>query len=504
MADKQDLLDPGLSVENAPPQQAGKRPLIVSAGIGLMVLGMVTVGLWQSAHKSQPTETAAEDQSQEQSRQTAIEAVKLSLGQQGEIRARGAELQPESRPSVPRPPVALGDDELPTAEQELTEIPQKAPETASPPPPREQDLQALRAELMKQQQAQQGRQGQQLSEAEKRRLAEEKKQAELLAKAMSAPIKIDSIKQGQTGGSSGGGYAGGGGGGSGYADAQRQALSERQQQMQAQKDALRQEQAESRAAAEKRLEDLRQQAADIRTSAAGGSDTRRPGLNADGTMKEYSQLDRKDDYLLDEAVTLPISKYHIRAGTFIPAVLINGLNSDLPGQVLAQVSQNVYDTATGRYLLIPQGTRLLGQYASGVKYGQERVFMAWHRLTFPDGRVMNIGTQPGTDKAGYSGVTDIVDNHWWKIINAAVLLSGITATVSVATADDSSSSDDDSNSLAEEMRISLASELGSVMTKIIERDLNVSPTLIIRPGYELNVLTTKDLMFVRPYTLTLP
>lgn len=123
-----------------------------------------------------------------------------------------------------------------------------------------------------------------------------------------------------------------------------------------------------------------------RSTATGKNDVRR--------------LERTDSWSLDSQVEAPASPYMIRAGFVIPAIMISGINSDLPGQVMAQVSQNVWDTATGRFLLIPQGTRLIGAYSSDVAYGQERVLMAWQRLIFPDGKTFDIRAMPGADSAG--------------------------------------------------------------------------------------------------------
>ena len=191
----------------------------------------------------------------------------------------------------------------------------------------------------------------------------------------------------------------------------------------------------------------------------------------------------------------------MRAGTVIPATLISGINSDLPGQIIGQVSQNVYDSATGKYLLVPQGTRLIGAYGTQVAYGQERVLVAWQRLVYPDGKALDIGGMPGTDMAGYSGFSDLVDNHWWKLISSAFLMSGIVATVSVATDDDddSSNDDDDSTSMNDEMMRAMATQFGNVIAQVIQRNLNISPTIEIRPGYKFNVMTTRDMNFAGPY-----
>ena len=111
----------------------------------------------------------------------------------------------------------------------------------------------------------------------------------------------------------------------------------------------------------------------------------------------------------------PLTPYSLQAGFVIPAIMLSGINSELPGQVMAQVSRNVYDTPTGRYLLIPQGSRLIGSYNSGIQYGQSRILMAWQRIVFPDGRTLDLGAMPGADQAGYAGFHDQVNNHYFRL-----------------------------------------------------------------------------------------
>ena len=149
--------------------------------------------------------------------------------------------------------------------------------------------------------------------------------------------------------------------------------------------------------------------AQLRDESVSGADEL---YRSTGTGKnDVRRLERTDSWSLDSQVEAPASPYMIRAGFVIPAIMISGINSDLPGQVMAQVSQNVWDTATGRFLLIPQGTRLIGAYSSDVAYGQERVLMAWQRLIFPDGKTFDIRAMPGADSAGYAGFTDQINNH---------------------------------------------------------------------------------------------
>ena len=219
-----------------------------------------------------------------------------------------------------------------------------------------------------------------------------------------------------------------------------------------------------------------------------------------GTGKnDVRRLERTDSWSLDSQVEAPASPYMIRAGFVIPAIMISGINSDLPGQVMAQVSQNVWDTATGRFLLIPQGTRLIGAYSSDVAYGQERVLMAWQRLIFPDGKTFDIRAMPGADSAGYAGFTDQINNHWFRTISSAILMSGVIAAVDLSQDDNNSSDSSDRQRAGDALSEALGQTLGQVLGQIISKNLNISPTLEIRPGYRFNVIAVKDMTLPGPY-----
>ncbi len=194
--------------------------------------------------------------------------------------------------------------------------------------------------------------------------------------------------------------------------------------------------------------------------------------------------------------------FEVKTGGIIPAVLLTGINSDLPGQITAQVSQNIYDTATGYNLLIPQGTRLLGQYQSGIIMGQERLLVAWNRLIFPDGSSMTLDAFPGTDQAGYSGLSDKTDNHYFRIYANAILMALITGGTAYAVDkanEDSNSGEDDNITVQSELSTALATQLGQTSMELLRRNMSVSPTLEIRPGYRFNVVIVKDLVFANGY-----
>lgn len=185
----------------------------------------------------------------------------------------------------------------------------------------------------------------------------------------------------------------------------------------------------------------------------------------------------------------------LMAGSVIPAIATSGINSDLPGQVMAQVSQNVYDSRTGRRLLIPQGTKLIGSYDNNVSYGQKRLFIAWNRLIFPDGRSLDIGSMPGSNGAGYPGFHDKVNNHYMRIWGNALLLSVIGAGISYGTDRDRHGNNNNTTTFSSELSTSLASTFGQAITQTLQKNLNLSPTLEIRPGYRFNVVVTKDILF---------
>lgn len=187
----------------------------------------------------------------------------------------------------------------------------------------------------------------------------------------------------------------------------------------------------------------------------------------------------------------------VRTGSVIPATLISGINSDLPGQIIGQVAQDVYDTPTGKYLLIPQGSRLVGEYASRVQYGQSRVFAVWQRIVFPDGKALDLGAMPGSSGAGYAGFRDRVNNHYLRIFGSAVMMSAILAGIEM-TQDDNASTGN-AQRMSDALSEALGNQLGGVMAEMLSRNMSIAPTLEIRPGYRFNVMLVKDLEFKGPY-----
>ena len=192
-----------------------------------------------------------------------------------------------------------------------------------------------------------------------------------------------------------------------------------------------------------------------------------------------------------DRVEAPASPYVLQAGAVIPAALITGLRSDLPGQVTAQVTEDVYDSPTGRILLIPQGARLIGQYDAQVAFGQSRALLVWNRLIMLNGRSIVLERQPGADPEGYAGLEDEVDNHWGMLFKAAIL-STLLSIGSEAGANNNDSA------LVQALRQGSSQGFNQVGQQVVGRSLNVQPTITIRPGFPVRVIVTRDLV-LEPY-----
>lgn len=191
-----------------------------------------------------------------------------------------------------------------------------------------------------------------------------------------------------------------------------------------------------------------------------------------------------------DRVTAPASPNILQSGAVIPAALITGIRSDLPGQITAQVTQNIYDSPTGRILLVPQGARLIGEYSNDVAAGQRRLLLVWTRMIFPNGRSIVLERQPGADPQGYAGLEDRVNYHWWDLAKAAGLstLLGIGAELGT----------DDNDRLIRAIRDGGQTTINDAGQQIVRRQLNISPTLTVRPGFRVRVIVTRDLI-LEPY-----
>jgi type IV secretion system protein TrbI len=200
-------------------------------------------------------------------------------------------------------------------------------------------------------------------------------------------------------------------------------------------------------------------------------------------------VDRKT--VSSDRLANPSSRYVVQAGAVIPAALTTGIRSNLPGQVTAQVTENVYDSPSGRYLLIPQGSKLVGVYDSQVSFGQDRVLLVWTRLIMPNGRSIVLERQPSADTQGFAGLEDEVDHHWTRLFGAAALstLLGIGAELG-ATNNDSA--------ILTALRRGSTDSLNQAGQQVVRRNLNIQPTITIRPGFPVRVIVNRDLVLA-PY-----
>jgi type IV secretion system protein VirB10 len=206
-----------------------------------------------------------------------------------------------------------------------------------------------------------------------------------------------------------------------------------------------------------------------------------------------------DDYLRSTREA-PISRYEIKAGWEIPAVLEQSLNSDLPGELKALVTSNVYDTATGLYLLIPQGSRLIGRYDSRVSYGQDGVQVAWSRIIYPDASSIDLDGMLGLDSHGNAGLRDTVDRHYLRIVGFTVLTSIFTAAFEISQRNTQSALTYPSP--AQTAGSAVGQELSQTGAQITRRNLNVQPTIKVPAGYRFTVRVNRDILFEAPYEPT--
>ena len=232
-------------------------------------------------------------------------------------------------------------------------------------------------------------------------------------------------------------------------------------------------------------------------SAEGDDDSESSSQNGKEAFLAKVRAGQTDDYLKSTR-NAPLSRYEIKAGWEIPAVLEQALNSDLPGELKALVSSNVYDTASGRYLLIPQGSRLVGVYNSRIGYGQDGGQVIWARVIYPDGSSLDLSGMIGQDAHGFSGFRDKVDRHYTRLIGFAVLTSLFAAASEISQNQNRSLLTYPSPAqIAGSAVGQQASDLGAQITR---RNLNVQPTIKVAIGYRFNVRVNRDILFDAPYT----
>jgi type IV secretion system protein TrbI len=218
-----------------------------------------------------------------------------------------------------------------------------------------------------------------------------------------------------------------------------------------------------------------------------------PMRQVNDTTNATPTIARRADYADvygDRAVLAPISPYELKAGTVIPAALLTAVDTEREGRLLAVVTENVFDTLTGEYLLIPQGARLLGRYNGDQTYGERRAFLVWERIVFADGRSLTLAKEPGVDSAGASGVTGRVDRRLGQLVVAS-LFSGVITTLGEAARRDG---EDKSGSLLGDAGDAASIEAARVGGRLIDRELEVKPTIRIAQGSRVQVLLTRDLI----------
>jgi type IV secretion system protein VirB10 len=211
-----------------------------------------------------------------------------------------------------------------------------------------------------------------------------------------------------------------------------------------------------------------------------------PQLAAETQRPAFADRPVERRTVSESRIEPPAGTHVLQAGSIIPAALITGIRSDLPGQVTAQVTEPVYDSVTGRILLIPQGSRLIGDYNADVSFGQRRVQLAWNRLILPDGRSIVLERQPGGDPSGFAGLQDGVDFHWGGVLRAALVstLLGVGGELGAGNDDN----------LTRALRRGSQDSIGRAGEQVVSRELDVRPTLTIRPGFPVRVLVTRDLI----------
>ncbi|WP_078864177.1 TrbI/VirB10 family protein [Streptomyces sp. AcH 505] len=232
----------------------------------------------------------------------------------------------------------------------------------------------------------------------------------------------------------------------------------------------------------------------ITPAGPGNSDD---GLTQNGQDRKLAFVNASVDRrtVSPDRITRPASPYIVQAGTVIPGALITGIRSDLPGQISAQVTENVFDTPTGRFLLVPQGARLIGTYDSQITFGQSRVLLVWTRLIMPNGRSIVLERQLGADAAGYAGLEDQVDNHWGELFKAAALSTFLAVGTELGAGSDANSND---SAIVQALRHGASDSLNQTGQQVVRRSLNIQPTLTVRPGFPVRVVVNRDLILA-PY-----
>jgi type IV secretion system protein VirB10 len=219
--------------------------------------------------------------------------------------------------------------------------------------------------------------------------------------------------------------------------------------------------------------------------------SREQNLNDQGSKDSFLKNKESSPNYLGNYIEDPISPYEVKAGTIIPGIMITGINSDLPGSIVGQVRESVFDTVSGNYLLIPQGTKIFGTYDSSITWGQDRVLIVWQRLIFPNGKSINLSNMPGVDLTGQAGFSDKVNNHFGTLLKGVVLTSITGAGSAIVT-------NDENNDYESEAAKAAGIAIINIGNNFAEKALDVQPTIEIRAGYRFNIMVNSD-MVLTPY-----
>jgi type IV secretory pathway VirB10-like protein len=236
--------------------------------------------------------------------------------------------------------------------------------------------------------------------------------------------------------------------------------------------------------------------AGARTQTGGGYDPQNEQARKQAFIEQTPG--RPVDNYLKSTRTPPLGKYEVKMGWDIPAILEQGINSDLPGEVKALVRSNVYDTATGKYLLIPQGSRLVGIYDSQITYAQNRLQVIWTRIIYPDGSSINLDGMVGQDIQGMAGFHDKVDNHYNRLIGSALLTSAFAAGIELSQRQNSSLLT--TPTAGQTASAAVGQQLGELGSEMTRKNLSIPPTIKVSVGYRFNVRVNRDILFDAPYT----
>lgn len=220
-----------------------------------------------------------------------------------------------------------------------------------------------------------------------------------------------------------------------------------------------------------------------------------PDMNRQADKRNFFKNEEQKKIYNSGRELYAVSPYEVKAGTYIPGILISGVNSDLPGNMKGQVREDVYDTVTGNHLLIPKGTTLIGTYDSGVTFGQNRALVVWQRLIFPNGKTVLLDNMGGVDLSGYAGFKDKVDNHNLQLFKAVILSSILGAGTAIVSDDDD---DDSSNDWQGEAGRGAGEQVIMIGNRLADKLLSLQPTITIRPGYRFNIMLHSDLVLT-PY-----